>query len=59
VLGEASRIAAAERGQAELVAAGTSLRQQFDFATYLERRRQDASYDLRRHLSERGAAIET
>jgi regulator of RNase E activity RraA len=59
VLGEASHIAAAERGQAELVAAGTSLRQQFDFATYLERRRQDESYDLRRHLSERGAAIET
>ncbi|HEY7525201.1 MAG TPA: hypothetical protein VH720_16285 [Candidatus Limnocylindrales bacterium] len=59
VFAEAARIVSVERRQAALVRDGTSLRRQFDFTSYLERRRMDASYDFRRHLAERGAAIET
>jgi regulator of RNase E activity RraA len=48
----------AQRRQADEMAAGVSLRQQIDFDGYLERRRSDPEYDLRRHLTERGGAIE-
>ena len=55
----AARIVADESRQAELIARGTSLRSQLDFAGYLARRRADPEYTLRRHLTERGGAIET
>jgi regulator of RNase E activity RraA len=59
VLDVAARIATREREQADLVRDGTSLREQFRFADYLERRRAEPAYDFRRHLAERGGAIET
>lgn len=59
VLALADGIAATERAQAERLAAGTSLRAQLDVAVYLERRAADPTYDFRRHLRERGGAIET
>lgn len=55
----ATRIVADESRQADLIGAGTSLRRQLDFAGYLERRAADPSFTLRRHLQERGGAIET
>jgi hypothetical protein len=38
--------------------AGTSLRSQLDFAGYRERQASDPDLTLRRHLQERGGAIE-
>jgi 4-hydroxy-4-methyl-2-oxoglutarate aldolase len=55
----ATRIVADESRQADRIGRGTSLRRQLDFAGYLERRRSDPEYTLRRHLQERGGAIET
>lgn len=55
----ATRIVADESRQAELIAGGTSLRSQLDFGGYLARRASDPTYTLRRHLTERGGAIET
>jgi 4-hydroxy-4-methyl-2-oxoglutarate aldolase len=55
----ATRIVADESRQAELIAGGTSLRRQLDFAGYLARRADDPAYTLRQHLVERGGAIET
>jgi regulator of RNase E activity RraA len=55
----ADQIVADESRQAELIANGTALRIQLDFAGYLARRRYDPDYTLRRHLTERGGAIET
>jgi 4-hydroxy-4-methyl-2-oxoglutarate aldolase len=55
----ATGIVASESRQAELIAGGTSLRSQLDFAVYLARRATDPTYTLRRHLVERGGAIET
>jgi len=55
----ANRILADETRQAELIARGTALRTQLDFAGYLARRATDPAYTLRRHLTERGGAIET
>lgn len=55
----ATRIVADESRQADLIAAGTSLRRQLDVAGYLARRADDPGYTLRRHLAERGGAIET
>jgi 4-hydroxy-4-methyl-2-oxoglutarate aldolase len=55
----ATRIVSNESRQADLIARGTSLRQQLDFAEYLARRASDPTYTLRRHLTERGGAIET
>jgi regulator of RNase E activity RraA len=55
----AGRIVADEGRQAELIAGGTSLRRQLDFAGYLARRAHDPAYTLRQHLLERGGAIET
>lgn len=55
----AARIVADESRQADLIAAGTSLRSQLDFAGYLARRAADPAYTLRQHLVQRGGAIET
>ena len=55
----ASQIVADESRQAGRIAAGTSLRRQLGFADYLARRAVDPEYTLRRHLLERGGAIET
>ena len=55
----ATKIVADESRQAELIAHGTSLRSQLDFAGYLARHASDPEYTLRRHLTERGGAIET
>ena len=55
----AAEIVAAERAQAERLAAGASLREQLGFHDYMARRRSDPSYDFRRHLRESGGAIET
>ena len=46
----AGRIVADERRQAELIAGGTSLRSQLDFAAYIARRADDPAYTLRQHL---------
>ena len=51
-------IAMREREQAILVRNGRTLRDQFRFKSYLERRQQDPEYTLRRHLKEVGGAIE-
>lgn len=56
---DATRIVADEACQADLIARGTSLRRQLDFAGYLARRADDPAYTLRAHLLEQGGAIET
>jgi regulator of RNase E activity RraA len=48
-----------ELDQAELLAAGTTLFEQFRFADYLDKRAADPSYTLRVHLQAIGRAIET
>jgi regulator of RNase E activity RraA len=58
VLSAARSIWERERGQAEAVKAGASLREQFRFQHFLEKRARDASYTFRRHLREIGGAIE-
>ncbi|TAK00736.1 MAG: RraA family protein [Chloroflexota bacterium] len=55
----AAEIVAAERGQAERLAAGSSLREQLGFDVYRQRQASDPTYDFRRHLRESGGAIET
>src|SRR5215207_2096564 len=47
-----------ETAQAERMRSGTSLREQLDFAGYRERQASDPEFTLRRHLQERGGAIE-
>lgn len=59
VLELAARIQATEQEQAERMAGGTSLRSQLGFAEYRRRQAEDPTYSLRRHLAERGGAIET
>ena len=59
VLETARTILATERAQADLLAGGRRLRDQLDWTTYRTRRAADPTYDLRRHLRERGGAIET
>ena len=54
----AAEIMAAEVAQAGAIAAGTSLRAQLGFDDYLARRQEDPTYTFRRHLSDRGGAIE-
>lgn len=54
----ARAIRATERRQAEAIAQGRTLREQFGFDEYLARREADPSFEFRRHLRERGAAIE-
>jgi 4-hydroxy-4-methyl-2-oxoglutarate aldolase len=47
-----------ERSQAEKIKAGKRLWEQLDFDGYLAKREKDPSYSLRRHLRERGGAVE-
>ena len=47
-----------ERRQAEAIKLGHSLREQLDFAQYLERRAADPSYTFRKHLRRTSGAIE-
>lgn len=58
VLERARDIAATEREQANLVRAGTTLREQFQFSEYLERRSTDPGYAFRDHLRHIDGAIE-
>jgi 4-hydroxy-4-methyl-2-oxoglutarate aldolase len=55
----AREIMTAEAAQAGAIGAGTSLRDQLAFDEYLSRRHEDPTYTFRRHLTERGGAIET
>ncbi|PYQ66455.1 MAG: dimethylmenaquinone methyltransferase [Acidobacteria bacterium] len=58
VLSLAETIASTERRQADAIRAGKSLRDQLRFSEYLEERKRDRSYTLRRHLQKIGGAIE-
>lgn len=54
----AAQIVATEKRQSAAMREGRSLREQLDFATYLERSRTDPDYDFRTHLRSVGGAIE-
>ena len=54
----AASIRDAEREQIESLRAGTSLREQFDFDTYLRLRKRDPGRTFRQHLRELGRAVE-
>lgn len=54
----AREIQRTETAQADRMRAGTSLREQLDFAGYRARQASDPDLTLRRHLQERGGAIE-
>ena len=58
VLEAAKAIWKVERKQAELIQAGKRLSEQLDFDSYLAKRDSDPSYSLRKHLRERGGAVE-
>jgi len=58
VLDAAKAIWKVERRQAELIQTGKKLSVQLDFDSYLTKRDSDPSYTLRRHLRERGGAVE-
>ena len=58
ILETASAIWIRERGQAQDIQAGTTLRQQLRFAEYLEQRSKNPSYTFRQHLRAIGGAIE-
>ena len=58
VLKIAESISRVERQQAEDLKAGRKLSDQLDFEGYLAKRSSDPSYTLRRHLRERGGAVE-
>lgn len=58
VLEVAEKIWKVERRQAGAIRAGEKLSEQLDFDSYLAKRNSDPSYTLRRHLRERGGAIE-
>jgi 4-hydroxy-4-methyl-2-oxoglutarate aldolase len=58
VLEAAKAIWRVERKQAELIRAGKKLSEQLDFDSYLSKRNSNPSYSLRRHLRERGGAVE-
>jgi len=55
----AAAILIVEQAQADVIAGGRNLRDQLGFGDYLKRREADPSYTFRRHLAERGGAIET
>lgn len=58
VITAARRIHGVERGQAEAIAAGETLRAQTAFDDYLARRADDPTYTFRQHLRRIGGAIE-
>jgi 4-hydroxy-4-methyl-2-oxoglutarate aldolase len=58
VLRAANSIWKVERQQAERIKAGKKLSQQLDFEEYLAKRNSDPSYTFRKHLRERGGAVE-
>ena len=58
VLRMARSIWETERKQAEAIRSGKRLSEQLDFEGYLEKRARDASYTFRKHLRDRGGAIE-
>ncbi len=58
ILALAARIQDVETAQADRMRAGESLRRQLGFADYRRRQGEDPEYSLRRHLAERGGAIE-
>lgn len=58
VLEAAETIWKVERRQAEAIRAGKKLSEQLDLDSYLAKRDSDPSYTLRRHLRERGGAVE-
>jgi len=55
----AASILATESAQSERMSAGTSLRDQVDFAGYRAKQAADPTMTLRRHLVEQGGAVET
>jgi 4-hydroxy-4-methyl-2-oxoglutarate aldolase len=58
VLKVARSIYKVERSQAEKIKAGKKLWEQLDFDGYLSKRETDSSYSLRKHLRQRGGAVE-
>jgi regulator of RNase E activity RraA len=58
VVEAAAAIVATETAQADRMRAGRSLRAQLDFPGYRRRQAEDPTLSLRRHLAERGGAIE-
>jgi regulator of RNase E activity RraA len=58
LLGVAREIWQRERRQADAIKSGHSLREQLEFARYLEKRATDSSYSFREHLRKISGAIE-
>jgi 4-hydroxy-4-methyl-2-oxoglutarate aldolase len=58
VLEAARTISNVERQQAKNIQAGKKLSEQLEFDSYLAKRNSDPSYTLRKHLRERGGAVE-
>jgi 4-hydroxy-4-methyl-2-oxoglutarate aldolase len=54
----ARRISATEREQARRITAGSTLREQTAFDSYLARRRDEPGYTFRQHLRQVGGAVE-
>jgi len=58
ILEVAESISKIERKQADLIKSGKKLSDQLNFDEYLKKRSSDPSYSFRKHLRERGGAIE-